>query len=327
MPRKLSLILPLLLVVLLTGCATSKDDANPAANQPASSGDRVSVTNCQRDVTIDAPAQRIVSMNGHVTEVLIRLGLTDRIVGTAYPDNEPPAEFAEEWAKIPELSKEFPSMEQILDVEPDLVIGGMTSAFDEKAGRSRDAFAEHGIATFLFSEYCSEGAFDVDMVTEDVRQIGALTGVEDAATQLADSVSGEMDHISSAVADAPPVPTFIYDSGTDEPLTVGGVGVGQLIVSSAGGENVFADRDRPYASASWEQVAERAPEAIIIMDYGDNTAEQKIAFLKDHPLMRTTPAVKNDRFVVVQLSDFFEGPRMVDATRTVASFLHPDADL
>ena len=120
MPRKLSLILPLLLAVLLAGCATSKDEANPAANQPAA-GDPVSVTNCQRDVTVDAPAQRIVSMNGHVTEVLIRMGLTDRIVGRAYPDNEPPAEFAEEWARIPELSKEFPSMEQILDVEPCLL--------------------------------------------------------------------------------------------------------------------------------------------------------------------------------------------------------------
>lgn len=329
--RKFLRILPAVVAstsLLVAGCATSRDEqTNTTGDVAESFAETVTFTNCDRELSFEAAPQRIVSMNGHVTEVLIDLGLADRIVGTAYADNEPDPEYAEVWASIPKLADEYPTMEQILDVEPDLVVGGMSSAFNEKEGRSRDAFAEHQIPTFLFTEYCGDTAFTIDAFTDDVTQLGQATGTEDAASDLIDEVTGELTAIHDAVADAPPVPTFVYDSGTDEPFTVGGVGVGQLIVESAGGENLFREGERPYATTSWETVAERAPEAIVVLDYGDETAQQKIDFLKGQPLMRTTPAVRDDRFVVVQLSDFFESPRLVGATRTVAEFLHPEAAL
>src|SRR3546814_9336147 len=58
---------------------------------------------------------------------------------------------------------------------------------------------------------------------------------------------------------------------------------------------LFRSGTKPYIDASWEAVAERAPQAIVVIDYGDKTAEQKIDFLRAQPLMATTPAVQQNR--------------------------------
>lgn len=320
-----TVVVSLALSVSLTACATSKDASPQEPDVEQALAEPVTFTNCDEQLTFEKAPQRIITMNDHVTEVLLELGLGDRIVGMGYGKAEPRPDLAEQWDRIPALADEYPTMEQILDADPDLVVGGMSSAFNEKEGRSREAFAEHDIPTFLFTEYCSEDSFSLDALTTDYTQLGQATGTEDAAQELVEEVSSSLEEISEAVADDEPVPTFLYDSGDAEPLTVGGVGVGNLIVENAGGTNLFADGERPYTQTSWEQVAERAPEAIVVLDYGDKTAEQKVQFLTEHPLMKTTPAVKNERFVVVPLDDFFESPRLVDSTRTIARALHPDA--
>lgn len=309
----------------LTACATSQQDPGSVATPaPTAFSEPVTLTNCDLELTFDAPAQRIISMNDHVTEVLLELGLGDRIVGMGYRKATPLPQYADEWARIPAMADEYPTMEQILDADPDLVVGGMSSAFNEKEGRSRDLMGQHGIATFLFTEYCSNDAFDLDMLYTDYTNLGRITGTEPAAEELAESVTTDMTEIRKKVSDGEPVPTFIYDSGDKDVYTVGGVGVGHLILTYAGGANLFGDGDRPYSKTSWEQVAERSPEAIVVLDYGDTSAEEKIALLKQQPLMQTTPAIINDRIIVVPLDDFFESPRMISSTRAIAEQLHPD---
>ncbi|MDX7527838.1 ABC transporter substrate-binding protein, partial [Enterobacter hormaechei] len=76
----------------------------------------------ERESTFDAPPERIITMNAHVTETLIQMGAGDRIVGRGYADREDVLpEVAEELEAIPGLAEEYPSWEQIVDLEPDLV--------------------------------------------------------------------------------------------------------------------------------------------------------------------------------------------------------------
>ncbi|MCX6473718.1 ABC transporter substrate-binding protein, partial [Rhodococcus sp. (in: high G+C Gram-positive bacteria)] len=146
-----------LIAVALVSAGCSKGEAAGGSSTTESFTQPVSITNCDREVTFDSPPQRIITMNDHVTEVLIEMGVGDRIVGMGYGDSTPTPETAEQFAKITNLAKEYPTTEQILDLDPDFVVGGMSSAFQEKEGRSRDLFAERGINTFLFSEYCGQG--------------------------------------------------------------------------------------------------------------------------------------------------------------------------
>lgn len=312
-------------VAVLAGC--SRGDTHTEHDAAAPFDDPVTITNCDRTATFEAPPQRIVSMNDHVTETLIQMGVGDRIVGMGYGNQPNPLpETAEQYRAIPSLADEYPTAEQILDLEPDLVVGGMRSAFDDKAGRSRDTLEAAGIATFLFSEYCGQGFADIALLENDFTQLGTILGAEDEAAALTERITSGLDAVRDRVAAAggQPVRTFFYDSGEDEPLSVGGVGIGHLIGEYAGAENILADGAKPYSATSWEVVGERRPEAVVVLDYGATSAEDKIAFLKNHPIMATTPAVRDDRFVVVPLDDFFESSRMVTSAETVARGLHPD---
>ncbi|MGX7728012.1 ABC transporter substrate-binding protein [Rhodococcus sp. 2H158] len=310
----------------LSGCSRGADTGTIP---PAAAFDEpVSITNCGRIATYDAPPQRIVSMNDHVTETLIQMGVGDRIVGMGYGEKDDPLpETAEQFRAIPSLAAEYPTYEQIRDLDPDLVVGGMRSAFDDKTGRGRDALEQAGIHTFLFSEYCGAGFSDIALLENDFAQLGALLGTEEQAAALTESITAELDAVRARLEQAAvaPVRTFFYDSGEAEPLSVGGVGIGNLIAEYAGADNVTAEGPKPYFTTGWEVVGERAPEAIVVLDYGATSAQDKIAYLKNQPIVATTPAVRNDRFVVVPLDDFFESSRMVDSVATIARGLHPAA--
>ncbi|MEE2061025.1 ABC transporter substrate-binding protein [Rhodococcus artemisiae] len=312
--------------VLLAGC--SRGTATTDNAEAESFAEPVTITNCERTATFDTPPQRIISMNDHVTETLIQMGVGDRIVGMGYGEqSDPLPETAEQFAEIPSLAKEYPTSEQVLDLEPDLIVGGMRSAFDEKNGFARDSLEAAGIGTFLFSEYCGAGFPDIGLLENDFAQLGSILGAEDEAAALTERITSELDTVRDRVdaADVQPVRTFFYDSGEAAPLSVGGVGIGNLIGEYAGAENVTSEGPKPYFETSWEVVGERQPEAIVVLDYGSTSADDKIEFLKNHPIMMTTPAVQNDRFIVVPLDDFFESSRMATSATTIARGLHPEA--
>ncbi|MET4047816.1 MULTISPECIES: ABC transporter substrate-binding protein [unclassified Rhodococcus (in: high G+C Gram-positive bacteria)] len=308
--------------LLFAGC--SRGDLVDATSTGAAFDEPVSISNCDLTQQFDVPPQRIVSMNDHVTEVLIAMGVADRIVGMGYQNASPTAETADAFAQITGLADEYPTKEQILDLDPDLVVGGMRSAFNDKEGRSRESFTDVGIATFLFSEYCGSGFPDIGMLEDDYSQLGEILGAEDAAKDVTDGVVAGLNAVGEKLTGVPPTPTFFYDSGEDVPTTIGGVGVGQVIADYAGATNIFPEGERPYLDTTWEIIGERAPQAIVVLDYGDTSAQGKIDFLKSQPIMATTPAVQRDNFIVVPLDDFFESPRLVMSVDTIARALHPD---
>jgi len=62
---------------------------------------------------------------------------------------------------------------------------------------------------------------------------------------------------------------------------------------------------------------------VLIVDYGEVSASQKIEFMKSNPAFKDIPAVKNDRFVVLPYSEATPGPRNIQAVKTLAdAFRH-----
>ena len=326
--RKSRITLATLLVAGLSAAGCSRGEASEAGGAAEPFAEPVTITNCERESTYDAPPQRIISMNDHVTETLIQMGAGDRIVGMGYGEQDDVLpEVAERFHAIPSLAEEYPTWEQIIDLEPDMVVGGMRSAFDDKEGRSRDALEAAGINTFLFSEYCGEGFPDLSMLETDFDQLGRILAAKEGAEALTDSIVTGMEDIRLALDDAgvEDTPTFFYDSGEDVPMTIGGVGIGQLVGDFAGAANIFTEGEKPYVKTTWEILGERQPEAVVVLDYGATSAADKIAYLKQQPIMSTTPAVREDRFVVIPLDDLFQSSRMVTSAETIARELHPEA--
>jgi iron complex transport system substrate-binding protein len=90
----------------------------------------------------------------------------------------------------------------------------------------------------------------------------------------------------------------------------------------AGATNIFSDVDKNWAEVSWEEVVERDPEVIIIVDYGEKTAEQKRHQLLTHPALTDVTAIKEENFIVLPLSSAAEGVRVAKALKIVVEGLY-----
>ncbi|MEU4922112.1 ABC transporter substrate-binding protein [Streptomyces parvus] len=316
-----------LLPLALTACSTSSDgDAVTGDKASATSeGFPYTVKNCGVTTTYKAPPKRVVTMNQHVTEIMLELGLKKSLVGTAYLDDQVLPKYAKDYASVPVLAKEYPSYEQVLAANPDFVYGGYASAFTAGDGRGREAFKKSGIETRLNAESCTEGDQPMDTLYEEIREVGRTFGISDRAEAWIKQAKADNAATAEKLADLKPVSVFVYDSGDKTAFTAGGEGIGNELIERAGGTNVFADLDKPFGDASWENVVDRKPDVIVIYDYGATTVEQKKKRLLDDPALAGVPAIKNRRFAVMPLSDAVLGVRVPAAVDKLAAQLHPEA--
>ncbi|MFF9760701.1 MULTISPECIES: ABC transporter substrate-binding protein [Streptomyces] len=314
-------------VLLTTGCGASDEsgkDAKATAAVPA--GFPVTIDNCGVRTTYDRPPSRVVTIHQHPAELMLALGLKERMVGTAFPDSAVLPELRKNYEAIPELAKKEPSFEKILDAEPDFVYGGYGSAFAENEGRSRKAFADAGIDTYLNREYCGKKRVTMEDTYDEIRTIGEVFGVPDRADELVADLEGRVGRAAAEVAGEPEVPVFVYDSGDKSAFTAGGKSLGTELIRLAGGENVFADLDDVFGDVSWEQVVARKPEVIAVYDYADaGSVEEKKTFLLSQPALADVPAVRNKRFVVLPLTATLVGIRSAYAVEDLARGLHPES--
>ncbi|MEI7034987.1 ABC transporter substrate-binding protein [Streptomyces pratensis] len=316
-----------LLPLALTACSAPKGDvAAEGKAATKSDGFPYTVTNCGVTTTYQAPPKRVVTMNQHVTEIMLELGLAKSLVGTAYLDDQVLPRYAEDYASVPVIAEKYPSYEQVLASAPDFVYGGYASAFAAGDGRSREALKKSGIETRLNAESCTEGDAPMDTLYQEIREVGRTFGVPDRAEDWIKRARADNAATAKKLGGLDPVSVFVYDSGDKTAFTAGGEGIGNELIERAGGANVFADLDKPFGDASWENVVARRPEAILIYDYGSTTVEQKKKRLLTDPALADVPAVKNKRFAVMPLSDAVLGVRVPAAVGRLAAQLHPRTD-
>src|SRR5690606_30087180 len=86
----------------------------------------VTVQSCDREVTFDAAPAKAVSNDVNLTEMMLALGLTDRMVGyTGVSDWKTLDETLREGVKaLPELSTDYPTKEVLLGADADFYFAG-----------------------------------------------------------------------------------------------------------------------------------------------------------------------------------------------------------
>ncbi|MDH6196338.1 iron complex transport system substrate-binding protein [Mycobacterium frederiksbergense] len=315
------LIAGLASALLVSGCASTPEPDVAAHTEP---GFPVTVDNCGVSTTYDRPPTRAVALNQHAIEMLLALGLEKSMVGTSYLDDRILPEYQAAYDGVPVLAKEYPSYESLLAVEPDFVYGGWASAFDEKEGRARQRLTDAGVNTYLNIEDCRTEPVTMSTVDDEIRSIGTIFGVTDRAERQIETLHRELAESAAKVRGVQPVRVAVYDSGEATVFTSGGKGIGNQMIEAAGGVNVFADVPKVWGDVSLEQFAERAPEVIVIYDYGDQPVADKKRFLTEHPLLQHVPAIQQQRFAVLPLSSVVVGVRVGRAVDALARQLHPD---
>ncbi|ATE55919.1 ABC transporter substrate-binding protein [Actinosynnema pretiosum] len=318
-PRALPVALAAL---LLSGCGAQVEQRGGEAAT-------ATVDRCGEQVEYRVP-QRAVAYEGGSADKLFALGLTEHVHGYVMPPANPPvteSPWAAEYAKVEFLSDDLLNRELVVDAKADLVVAGWNSGFSDQRGITPEILDGLGVQSFMHTESCfnypgfPERKTPFEALYTDLERLGKIFHVEDRATEVVDGLRKRVDAVRAATPRGEPVPVFLYDSGVDQPFTAGAQVPPTEIISFAGGRNIFADVDARWTKVGWEAVVERQPEVIVILDYGDKPAQEKIDFLRSSPTTATLPAVVNNRFHVLDYNEGISGPRNVDGLEGFAEYL------
>ncbi|GAA2727784.1 putative F420-0 ABC transporter substrate-binding protein [Cellulomonas aerilata] len=323
---------PALLVATLLGlgaCGGGTPGAGAAAtgtpDAPASSSAAYPVTfdNCGVDVTVDAAPQRVVTIKSSTTEMLVALGLADRIVGAAFLDGPFPDDLTDAGADVPVLSERAPGPEAVLTVEPDLVYAGWESNFSAESAGDRQALADLGVSSYVSPSACKGDGYQPDPLTfdavfDEITEAGQVFGAPDAAADLVDQQRGELDEV---VPDPRGLTALWYSSGSDVPYVGAGIGAPQMIMDAVGLENVAAGVHDTWTAFAWEEVVAADPDVIVLVDAAWNTADAKIAMLEGNPATARLTAVREHRYLEVPFAATEAGVRNVAAASDLAAGL------
>ena len=327
------------LILILSACAvpvapiadsTATPEIVPHDAPTSDSSFPVTIKNCGRTTTYDAPPQRAVTMNQAATEIMLALGLADQMVGTAYLDDAILPQYESAYASIPILSDNYPSQEVLFGVEPDFIYGAYGSAFNDEAAGSRAELAELGISSYLSVASCEEAGLRPHAVTfatlfDEITTIGRIFGVAERAASLVDEMQATLDEVAATIGEeTEPLRVFWYDSGADAPLAGACCGAPAMLMDAVGAKNLFADIPGTWATVTWEEVVAREPEVIVLADAAWSTAREKADLLRNDPSFASIPAVQAGRFVIIPFGATTLSVRNVEGAVTLAQGLYPE---
>lgn len=261
------------------------------------------------------PVRRIVSLVPALTEMLFAIGAGPLVAGVSSFDEFPP-----EVGKLPRVGALIdPDTERILTLRPDMVI-----VYGSQTAQERQ-FQRAGIRTFSYRH----GGIPVILGT--IKDLGVATGHEPAAARLVADLEARLDAVRRRVAGRPrPKVLLVFERqpGTlREIYASGGAGFLNEMLDAAGGRNVFDDVKRESVQPSSETLLSRAPDVIIevrargLLEDVEAARERGV-----WSTLASIPAVRNNRVhVLVGQYLVVPGPRLAEATETLARTLHPEA--
>ncbi|RZB17030.1 ABC transporter substrate-binding protein [Streptomyces sp. F001] len=329
-------------VLLLTGAlllsACGSGSSFDGAGKSAEARDRsVTLANCGQKVMVKAPPKRAVSLNQGTTEILLSLGLADRMVGSATWTDPVMKGLEKANAKVPRLADNAPSFEKVLGAEPDFVASSFASTLSKGGVAPREKFEELGVPTYLSPADCegkdNSGDGDgsrtkplaMDTVYREVRELARIFRVEERGEKLVTELKDRVAKATSGI-DAEDTTILYWFANQESPYLAGCCGAPGIITNALGAKNVFDDTSQEWPQINWETVADRNPDVLAIGDLTRKsqtaeTAAKKIAFLESNPATRNMDAVKKKRYVLLSGQAMNPTIRTVEGVEKVAAAL------
>lgn len=272
-----------------------------------------------RTVTMEKPAGRVVSLAPSVTEEIVMLNESSKLVGAdSFSKNIPGVP-----ANVTDVGGYWnPSPEKIIQTRPDLVLAcNGVPAQERLAGQLESA----GLKVFFTRCDRSRDWSDIEW---DVEAIGRLLGAAEAADRLVAWMENQLATLKSELVNAtrPTLALVVYLQ--DKGAWIAGGGTFQdTLVETAGARNVFSNL-YGWQMVSYEDILSRNPAYIVVTTMGGPEAANKtLEKLAASPIAETG-AWKNGH-VCIAYGDLVDAlsrpsPRAVLAAQALAALLHPD---
>jgi iron complex transport system substrate-binding protein len=269
-----------------------------------------------REITVDQPPARLISLAPSVTEILFALGAGERLIANTRFCNYPEAALGV--FKIGDMR--HPDIETMVQLRPGMVVGTVLSPLS-----LYERMEGVGLVSVAFEHAGLEG------VLSDIRILGQVVGLPGEALRLTRRIEARRDRVLAAVAARQglkrPRVILLYD--LEQLSSAGKNSWPGDFIEMCGGENIAAQAQSAWPRLSPEALVASDPEVVIFAVESDErsrrAAELAVAALPVHRFWAHTAAVRENRVVRVNKALFdVPGPRMVDALEAVAGAVHPD---
>lgn len=334
MKRDLPIVLMVMMVsvVLLTACGgTQAEQANEPLNQTvndtatnttASTEEEPVVEDAPepitlvdgygREVTLEQPAQQIVSLAPSITEILFAIGAGDQVVGRDDFSNYPEAAVS-----LPSIGGNFGELntEAIVALQPDLVLAAELTTQEQV-----QALQDLGLTVFLLAN-----PVDMDGMYAMLGIAAQLTGRETETETLVASLQERVAVIEEIISSAETTPVVFYELDSTDPSAPWTAGPGTFIdtlITMAGGENLGASFEGAWVQVSSEELLSKDPEVIVL---GDAVWGVTVESVEARAGWEGIAAVQNGK--IFPFNDDLAsrpGPRLVDGLEELAKLIHPE---
>ncbi|MDR2612825.1 MAG: ABC transporter substrate-binding protein, partial [Deltaproteobacteria bacterium] len=303
---------PAAALALLLALSAAAQAPSAAAQGPAEAGEAaagpVVVRNINYDLTPNvqtfaAVPGRVVSVNGSATEILLALGVGDRIVGIAYQDNPVLPEYREAFRRLRALSARYPGRETVLSLAPDLIVGWHSAFSPQNLGDAR-YWNDRGVATYILED-SSPLPYSLETVLRDIETLGAVFRKDAEARAIAGRIRSEIALARARRAGTAPMPRALllepYPGGRLR--SWGPDSVPGRMLEALGAVNAYSS------------TGERGMESIIASDadaavfvYMDSTrpeSERLMESFRTDPALRLLRASREGRLGLMPLSECY----------------------
>jgi len=293
----------LLAALLLGACA-------PAA--PAASATTIT-DGLGREISLDEPAQSIISLSPPFTEILFAIGAGDLLAA-----RDSFSDYPEDALGLPDIGGGFAEydLESMVALEPDLVLAG-----DIQTPELVQSIEDLGLKVFYINNPAS-----LEEMLETIRTIGVISGHGAEADQVVGSLEARIQAVDDTLAEIDAPVTLFYELDASDPAKPYTPGPGSFyshLIQRAGGENIGDELGTEWAQASVEFLLVKDPQYIILGDAMWGVTPEAVAA---RPGWDALSAVQAGR--VLPFDDNLMariGPRQVDGLEALARLLHPQA--
>ena len=319
--------------LVLAGCASSDGAEKEAAG--------TTVENCGVDVEVEEAPERVYAAFQPAIEVAHALGISDKLVGTAFLDSAVLPEYADAQADAPYV-KNLPSREGLLTDKPDFVLSGFNGVFEEGGSGfgTRASLSELGVQSWILSPLCptedgkTDEAIDpatvnVETIHEDLRDLGKIFDTEDEADEVIADQKKRITAVEEAVEgeDRPSV-AVVRNLEDGEALVLGGNDFVTQVIEHAGGTNTFEDLEERNVDVGVEELIKKDPDVILAAtccdaSYTRSDAKDEVDAILEDPALAGVTAVKEGEVHPYLFSDTSAGVRAAHAIEITGKILHP----
>jgi len=301
----------------------------------------LTLENCGQTLTFNAPPQSVVSIGQNTSEILLLLGLADKMVGTASWVAPVPEEIKAANARVPRISNNQPSFEAVVEKEPELVAAQFI--FDVGPNGvvgKREQFEEIGIDTYISPADCTakdnsmrDGArsqpFSMDQIYQEIEELAAIFDVQQRGEELVGQLKDrEAKAIASVGNKAENISLLYWFSSPQlngDAWVAGKNGAPGYITRALGAKNVITTEEE-WPAVSWEAIIGADPTVIVIgtmerRKFPADDPRRKIDFLENDPVISKLDAVQKKRYVMMSVQAMNPTIRTIDGIEALAAGL------